>query len=104
MVFGQTQTVLLLCNKIPLLSSVCKKIYPIKKAKPENTNLTIYSAWITTVYCKLRAVLSLRANAVCVAISPPLTQGKVVLAFGHRSRGTYALTHLGPTKRYQRFA
>ena len=33
-----------------------------------------------------------------------LTQGNVHLAFGHRSREVYALTHLAPTKRYQRFA
>lgn len=68
MVFGQTQTVLLLCNKIPLLSSVCKKIYPIKKVKPENTNLTIYSARIATVYCKLQAVLSLQAVAPTLSL------------------------------------
>ncbi|MBE7068756.1 MAG: hypothetical protein E7381_05590 [Clostridiales bacterium] len=33
-----------------------------------------------------------------------LTQGKVNLAFGHRSREAYALTHLAPTKHYQCFA
>ena len=32
-----------------------------------------------------------------------LAQGMVSLALYHRSRGTYALTHLVPTKRYQRF-
>ncbi|MBQ8429623.1 MAG: hypothetical protein IJX30_05965 [Clostridia bacterium] len=31
-----------------------------------------------------------------------LTQGMVFLAFGHRSRPAYALTHLVPTRHYQR--
>ena len=28
----------------------------------------------------------------------------VIAVLGHRSRAAYALTHLAPTKRYQRFA
>ena len=42
-------------------------------------------------------------------LTPPkrfafLAQGTVFLALGHRSRETYALTHLAPKKRYQRFS
>ena len=42
-------------------------------------------------------------------LTPPkgfdfLAQGAVSLALGHRSRETYALTHLAPKKRYQRFS
>ena len=42
-------------------------------------------------------------------LTPPkgfdfLAQGAVFLALGHRSREAYALTHLAPKKRYQRFS
>ena len=33
-----------------------------------------------------------------------LEQRNVNAVLGHRSRSAYALTHLAPTKRYQRFA
>ena len=43
-------------------------------------------------------------NRTALRLVALLEQRNVNAVLGHRSRSTYALTHLAPTKRYQRLA